>query len=183
VVNGHVYPQLPTYRQRNFVHHNNRDGTFSEVGAQLGAPFAEKRTGRGAAFGDMDNDGDVDVVINNLDGPPQVLRNDGGNANNSILIETIGVKSNREGIGTRVKLVSGDLTQIDEVHSGGSYLSQNDVRLHFGLEKRTKVDLIEVHWPSGTVDKVIDVGVNKILTIKEGRGIVEQKDFKNGAQR
>ena len=131
----------------------------------------------------MDNDGDVDVVINNLDGPPQVLRNDGGNANNSVLIKTIGVKSNREGIGTRVKLVSGDLTQIDEVHSGGSYLSQNDLRLHFGLEKRTKVDLIEVHWPSGTVDKVIDVGVNKILTIKEGRGVVERKDFKNGAQR
>lgn len=182
VVNGHVYPQLPSYRQRNFVHHNNRDGTFTEVGEQLGAPFAEKRTGRGAAFGDIDNDGDVDVVINNLDGPPQVLRNDGGNVSNSILIKTIGVKSNRDGIGARVKIVSGDLTQIDEVHSGGSYLSQNDLRLHFGLEKRTKVNLIEVRWPSGTVDKIPDAGVNKIITIKEGQGIVEQKDFKNGAQ-
>src|SRR5882672_479549 len=129
----------------------------------------------------MDNDGDVEVVINNLDGPPQVLRNDGGNANNSVLIKTIGVKSNREGIGTRVKLVSGDLTQIDEVHSGGSYLSQNDLRLHFGLEKRTKVDLIEVRWPSGIIDKITDAGVNKIITIKEGQGIVEQKDFRNGA--
>jgi enediyne biosynthesis protein E4 len=182
VVNGHVYPQLATYRQRNFVHHNNRDGTFTEVGAQLGAPFAEQRTGRGAAFGDIDNDGDVDVVINNLDGPPQLLRNDGGNANNSILIKTIGVKSNRDGIGARVKVVSGDLTQITEVYSGGSYLSQNDLRLHFGLEKRTKVDLIEVHWPSGTVDKIFDSAVNKIITIKEGRGIVDQKEFKNGAQ-
>lgn len=182
VVNGHVYPQLPTYRQRNLAHHNNRDGTFTEVGAQLGAPFAEKRTGRGAAFGDIDNDRDIDVIINNLDGPPQVLRNDGGNANNSVFIKTVGVKSNRDGIGARVKIVSGDLTQIDEVHSGGSYLSQNDLRLHFGLEQRTKIDLIEVYWPSGTVDKVTATGVNKILTIKEGQGVVEQKDFKNNSR-
>jgi hypothetical protein len=183
VVNGHVYPQLPTYRQRNFVHHNNRDGTFEEVGAQLGAAFAEKRTGRGAAFGDIDNDGDVDVVINNLDGPPQVLRNDGGNANNSILIKTIGVKSNRDGIGARVKVVAGDLTQIDEVHSGDSYLSQSDLRLPFGLEKRTKIDLIEVQWPSGTVDKINGVGTNKILTIKEGQGLISQKDFNSPARK
>jgi hypothetical protein len=182
VVNGHVYPQLPTYRQRNFVHHNNRDGTFTEVGLQLGAPFAERRTGRGAAFGDIDNDGDTDVVISNLDGPPQVLRNDGGNAGNSILIKMVGVKSNRDGIGARVKIVAGDLTQIAEVYSGGSYISQNDLRLPFGLEKRTKVNLIEVHWPSGTVDKISDTGVNKIITIKEGQGIVELKDFKSRAQ-
>ena len=183
VVNGHVYPQLPTYRQRNFVHHNNRDGTFEEVGAQLVAAFAEKRTGRGEAFGDIDNDGDVDVVINNLDGSPQVLRNDGGNANNSILIKTIGVKSNRNGIGARVKVVAGDLTQIDEVHSGDSYLSQSDLRLPFGLEKRTKIDLIEVHWPSGTVDKINGVGTNKILTIKEGQGLISQKDFNSPARK
>ena len=182
VVNGHVYPQLPTYRQRNFVHHNNRDGTFTEVGEQLGAPFLEKRTGRGAAFGDIDNDGDVDVVINNLDGPPQVLRNDGGNANNSVLIKTIGVKSNRDGIGTRVKIISGNLTQIGEVYSGGSYLSQSDLRLRFGLEQQTKIDLIEVHWPSGAIDKVANVSANKTLTIKEGQGLIEQKDFKRGAQ-
>jgi hypothetical protein len=178
VVNGHVYPQLPTYRQRNFVHRNNRDGTFTEVGAQLGAPFAEKRTGRGAAFGDIDNDGDLDVVINNLDGPPQVLRNDGGNAGNSVLIKTIGVKSNRDGIGARVKIISGDLTQIGEVYSGGSYLSQSDLRVHFGLEKRTNIDLIEVHWPSGMVDRVTNVGANKILTIKEGQGMIAQRDLK-----
>src|SRR6267154_895493 len=172
VVNGHVYPQLPTYRQRNLVHHNNRDGTFTEVGVQLGSPFEEKRTGRGAAFGDIDNDGDVDVVINNLDGAPQLLRNDGGNANNSVLIKTIGVKSNRDGIGARVKIVSSDLTQIGEVYSGGSYLSQSDLRVTFGLGKRTKIDLIEVHWPSGSVDRIANAGVNKILTIKEGQGIV-----------
>ncbi len=183
VINGHVYPQLPSYRQRNFVHHNNHDGTFTEVGAQLGAPFTEKRTGRGAAFGDLDNDGDTDLVINNLDGPPQVLRNDGGNGNNSILIKAVGVKSNRDGIGARIKVVSGELTQSDEIHSGGSYLSQSDLRLHFGLEKRTKIDLIEVHWPSGTVDKIEGAKVNTIVTIKEGQGIVEQKDYNMRAPR
>jgi len=182
VINGHVYPQLPTYKQRNLVHHNNHDGTFSEVGAQLGAPFAEKRTGRGAAFGDIDNDGDVDVIINNLDGAPQLLRNDGGNTNNSVLIKTIGVKSNRDGIGARVIIVSGDLKQVEDVHSGGSYISQNDLRLHFGLETRTKIDLIEVRWPSGAVDKITGASANKILTIKEGQGLISQKDLNRGSR-
>jgi hypothetical protein len=179
VINGHVYPQLPTYKQRNLVHHNNRDGTFSEVGAQLGAPFEEKRTGRGAAFGDIDNDGDVDLIINNLDGSPQLLRNDGGSENKSVLIKTLGVKSNRDGIGARVTIVSGDLKQVEDVHSGGSYISQNDLRLHFGLEARTKIDSIEVRWPSGVVDKVTGVSPNKIITIKEGQGLISQKDFSN----
>ncbi len=183
VVNGHVYPQIPGYQQRNLIHRNNRNGTFTEVAAQLGAPFAEKRVGRGAAFGDMDNDGDVDVVINNLDGAAQILRNDGGNAANSVLIKTVGVRSNRYGIGARVKVVAGDLTQLDEVRSGASYISHNDLRLHFGLEKRAKIDSIEVRWPSGVVDKINDTGVNKILTVKEGSGLVEQKDYKNGSRK
>ena len=183
VANGHAYPQRGHYRQREFLHHNNQDGTFSEVASQLGSTLMEERAGRGVAFGDIDNDGDVDIVVNDLDGSPQLLRNDGGNTNNSVLIKMIGVKSNRDGIGARVKIVSGDLTQIDEVHSGGSYLSQSDLRLPFGLEKRTKIDLIEVHWPSGTVDKVANAGVNKIITIKEGQGVVEQKESKKVAQR
>ena len=183
VANGHVYPQIPTYRQRNLVHHNNRDGTFTEVAAQLGAPFLEKGVARGAVFGDLDNDGDVDIVINNLDGAAQVLRNDGGNTSNSVLIKTVGVKSNRDGIGARVKVVSGDLTQVDEVRSGDSYISQSDLRLHFGLEKRTKIDLIEVRWPSGTVDKITNITANKILTIKEGQGLISQKDFNNSQRR
>ena len=183
VANGHVYPQMQNYRQRSLLYKNNRDGTFSEVAAQYGAPLMEQRVGRGVAFGDIDNDGDVDLVINDLDAPPQLLRNDGGNANNAVLIKTVGGKSNRDGIGARVKIVAGDLTQIDEVRSGGSYISQSDLRLHFGLEKRTKIDLIEVRWPDGVIDKLTDVGVNKILTIKEGQGLVAQKDFNAAVRR
>ncbi|MDT5157465.1 MAG: enediyne biosynthesis protein [Acidobacteriota bacterium] len=183
VANGHVYPQLENYRQRKLLHHNNRDGTFTEVAEQTGAPLAEKRVGRGVAFGDIDNDGDVDLVVGDLDGPPQLLRNDGGNANNSVLIKTIGVKANRDGIGARVKIVSGDLVQVDEVRSGGSYLSQSDLRLHFGLGARTKIDLIEVRWPGGAVDKITGASAGKILTIKEGQGLVEQKDFSRAPRR
>jgi len=173
VANGHAYPQRDRYRQRKLLHRNNRDGTFSEVADQLGSALMEERASRGTAFGDIDNDGDVDIVVNDLDSAPQLLRNEGGNKNNWILVKTIGTKSNRNGIGARVKVVSGDLIQVDEVRSGGSYISQNDLRLHFGLEKRTSVDLIQVRWPSGAVDTLTNVSVNKIVTVKEGKGLVD----------
>lgn len=178
VANGHVYPQIKNFHQRNFVHRNMRNGTFTELAEQLGAAFAEKRAARGTAFGDIDNDGDVDVVVSYLGGSGQVLRNDGGNANNAVWIKTVGVRSNRDGVGARVRVVAGDLTQKDEVRSGDSYISQSDLRLHFGLERRTKIDLIEIRWPNGTIDKITDAKVNKLITVKEGHGVVEQKDFK-----
>jgi len=173
VANGHAYPQRDRYRQRKLLHRNNRDGTFSEVAAQFGSALMEERASRGTAFGDIDNDGDVDIVVNDLDSAPQLLRNDGGNKNNWISVKTIGVKSNRNGIGAKVKVVSGDLVQLDEVRSGGSYISQNDLKLHFGLEKRNVVDLIQVRWPSGVVDNLTNVSVNKIVTVKEGKGLVQ----------
>jgi hypothetical protein len=174
VVNGHVYPQLATaklkiaYAQRKLFYRNNRNGAFAEIGAEAGPVMNEPAVSRGAAFGDLDNDGDIDVVINNLDGAPTLLRNDGGNRNNFLVVNLIGGKSNRSAFAAQVRVVAGDLVQIAERRSGGSYISQNDVRLHFGLEKRTKIDAVEVRWPSGVVEKFANIPINRLINVKEG---------------
>jgi enediyne biosynthesis protein E4 len=174
VVNGHVYPQVDraglstAYRQPKLLYRNKRDGTFTEVGQEAGPAMTAAEVGRGAAFGDLDNDGDVDVVINNLDGPPSVLRNDGGSRNSFITVDLVGRPSNRSAFGARVKVTSGDLVQIAERRSGGSYISQNDTRLHFGLETRTKIDAVEVRWPAGTTQTFTGLPANTFVRITEG---------------
>ena len=176
-VNGHVYPQMEnasvgtTYRQRMLLFHNERDGKFAEVAAESGSALMIPRVSRGVAFGDLDNDGYIDAVINNLDGGPTILKNDGGSHNNWITVKLLGSGKNRDVVGARVKIVSDDLTQWDEVHAGGSYLSSNDPRLHYGLGKKNKVSLIEIHWPDGKIDTVANVSANNFLTIEEGKGI------------
>ena len=128
-----------------------------------------KLSSRGAGFDDLDNDGDIDVVILNSRREPTLLRNDSNNENHWIQIRLQGVKTNRDGVGARVKVVAGDLTQIDEVHSGRAYQSHYGTRLHFGLGQRERIDLIEVRWIGGEVDVVKDVQADQILGITELR--------------
>ena len=138
----------------------------------MGAALSVPRVSRGAAFGDLDNDGDIDIVVGDLDGPPVILRNDGGNRNNWITLELRGARSNRLALGARVKVVTGKLAQVDEVRSGGSYLSQNDLRLHFGLGKAERVDRVEIRWPSGKTEALTNLAARSFYTVKEGEGIV-----------
>ena len=142
-------------------------GTFVNVSDSGGDGLRVKAVGRGVAFDDLDNDGRIDVVILNSRAPPTILRNESVNANHWIQVRLRGVKTNRDGVGARVKVVAGDLTQIDEVHSGRGYQSHYGTRLHFGLGKRERVDRIEVHWIGGGVDVLEDVRVDQCLTITE----------------
>ena len=186
IANGHVYPQIAgrklhlTYKQPRLLYRNMRNGRFEDVSAQAGAAIREEHLGRGCAFGDFDNDGDVDVIVNNLDGPPSLLRNDGGNRNAWILVKCVGTRSNRSAIGTRVKVTAGGRTQMDEVMSGSSYYSQSDFRLHFGLGAATRVDAIEIAWPSGAKETHRDLAANHLYTCREGEGIVGQRAFGSG---
>jgi hypothetical protein len=178
IVNGHVYPQIEgaypggMYRQRKLFYRNLRDGTFAETTAEMGAALTERRASRGAAFGDYDEDGDVDVIVNDLDGPPMLLRNDGGErAGRWLSLKLIGTKSNRNAVGARVRLKAGGLTQVDEVHAGDSYISHSDWRLHFGLGSATTVEEVSIRWPSGAVEKLTKLPTNRVVTVVEGRGI------------
>jgi len=189
ICNGHVYPeveQLKTeagYAQRKLLYQNLRNGHFADVSFQAGPGISEPSASRGAAFGDFDNDGDIDVVVNTVNDYPQLLRCDSKLDNNWIKVRTIGTKSNRSGIGarlvciTRVPGESKPHQQIDEVRSGGGYFSQNDLRVHFGLGKSEKVDVLEVHWPSGQVDTMKDLKVNQLIFVKEGAGISRTVQF------
>jgi hypothetical protein len=156
------------------VYKNLGGGRFKDVSSELGPGISERFSSRGAAFGDFDNDGDIDALILNMNDIPSLLRNDGGNAQNWLKIKLIGTKCNRTAIGARVRVVTGNHAQMNEVHSGASVMSQSDLRLHFGLGKAPLADVVEVKWPTTQkVERFTQVKANQILTIREGSGIVD----------
>jgi hypothetical protein len=181
IANGHVYAQLAgrklhlTYRQPKVLYRNLGNGRFEDASAKAGAAIGVENLGRGCAFGDFDNDGDVDVIVNNLDGPPTLLRNDGGHRNNWVLIKCVGTRSNRSAIGTRLKVTTGGRSQLDEVRSGSGYYSQNDLRLHFGLGHAARADTLELAWPSGVKETFKDLPANHLFVVQEAKGIVSRQ--------
>jgi len=175
VVNGHVYPQLDKvklgasagYRQRKLLYHNRGDGTFEEVAARYGPVLMDERVSRGLAAGDLDDDGGIDVVINDLDGSPQILHNELSPRGGWIIVKLTGKAPNTDAIGAIVTVTTGTTRQRAVVQSGTSYLSQNDMRQHFGLGAATTVDSIEVLWPDGTTSRQTGVKPNQIVTLRQ----------------
>jgi hypothetical protein len=178
VVNGHVYPQLDQarlgasagYRQRKLLYRNRRDGTFDEIAAQFGQVMTDPRVGRGLAIGDLDNDGRLDVVVNNLDGSPELLHNELADPGTWLQVKLAGKAPNTDAVGAIVRVRSGSAVQTRIVQSGTSYLSQNDMRLHFGLGLAPRADAIDVLWPDGTTSTLADVNTNQIVTIRQPAG-------------
>jgi len=177
-VTGHVYPQvdsLPsgaTYREPKLLRMNQKDGNFCDASDQAGPALMEKRVSRGLAVADLFNDGNMDVVISDIDGAPMILKNHGVAGRHWVSFELAGTKSNRLAIGARIKVIAGGMTQTDEIHSGGSYLSQNDLRLHFGLGAATRIDRVEIFWPSGKTDSLTNLAADEFYSVLEGSGIV-----------
>ncbi|MGH9757490.1 MAG: CRTAC1 family protein [Candidatus Acidiferrales bacterium] len=189
ICNGHVYPEVEQikteagYAQQKLLYRNLRDRRFEDVSMRGGTGITTPSPSRGCAFGDFDNDGDIDVIVNTVNDFPQLLRCDSRLKNNWLKVRTIGTKSNRSGIGARLRCVTQPPdeaalhSQIDEVRSGGSYMSQSDLRVHFGLGKAERVRLLEIRWPSGMVDSLKDVAPNQLIFVKEGQGIVHAMKF------
>lgn len=186
-VNGHVYPEVDQYnfgesfKNPRIVYRNLGDGKFQDVSAEMGPGISERYSSRGAAFGDYMNNGCMDALVLNLNDPPSLLRNEGGNKQNWIKVKLVGTHCNRTAIGARVRVITGKHIQMDEVHSGTSVMSQSDLRLHFGVGHNQTVDALEVKWPTtGKVERFEKVAVNQILTIREGAGIVGKYTPKAG---
>jgi enediyne biosynthesis protein E4 len=176
-VNGHVYPEIDRlkseirFKQKRNVYRNLGDGRFQDVSDQAGPSILQPSVSRGSAMGDFDNDGDVDVLISNINDVPSLLRNDLLPGQHWIEIKAIGARSNRSAIGTRIRCITGNRQQLGQIRSGGSFLSQSDLRVHFGLGKATRVDSLEVQWPNGSTDRFRDIGIDQIHYIDETSGI------------
>ena len=181
IVNGHILDNISLYHadtayaEPKLMFRNTGKGVFQNVSDRLGADFLAAKVSRGAAIGDFDNDGDLDILVSNNGQAPQLLRNDGGNRNHWLEILLVGTRSNRDGVGSRVKLVAGDLALHDQRKGGMSFQSAQDPRLHFGLGSRLRIDSLEVHWPSGELTKLMNIDSDQIVTIKEGTGIVPRQ--------
>ncbi len=177
-VTGHVYPQvdsLPSgggYREPKMFHLNQKDGTFCDASDLAGKALMERHVSRGLAVGDLFNDGNMDIVVGDIDGGPMVLRNRGISGRHWVSFELTGTKSNRLALNARITIVADGMTQTDEVHSGGSYLSQNDLRIHFGLANATKIDKVEIRWPSGHSEVLTNLAVDKHYSVIEANGVV-----------
>jgi hypothetical protein len=173
LVNGHVFPEVERlgtdihYRDRAILYRNLGGGKFADISESAGPGVLERHPARGAAFADYDNDGLIEVLINNQNEPPSLLKQAMRPANHWTLLQLTGRRSNRSGLGARVRVTAGGRTQIDEVRSGGSYLSQNDLRLHFGLGAAEKMDRIEIEWPSGIPQTLRDVPADRVVQIVE----------------
>jgi len=183
IVNGHVIDNTALFRagsthaQRKLLFQNTNGRRFAEISQQSGSGFAKDGVGRTLIGGDIDNDGDIDLVVTNNGGAAEILRNTGGNARNAIEIRVVGTRSNRDGLGARLTITAGGRTQVREIKSGSSYLGQNDLRAHVGLGEATRVDRIDVRWPAGQTESIRDVAANQIVTVTEGKGITSQSPF------
>jgi hypothetical protein len=176
LVNGHVYPEVDSqhlgsnFQEPRILYHNNGDGKFTDISPTSGPGITNAISSRGLAIGDLWNDGRISAVVSNMNAPPSLLANQARNGNHWIAIRTIGSKSNRDGIGARIRVKVGTRILIDEVRSGSSFISNNDMRVHFGLGSVTKIDWVEVRWPSGALEKFENLPVDSIHTVKEGSG-------------
>jgi enediyne biosynthesis protein E4 len=176
LVNGHVYPEVQRvqteagYKQRKIVYRNLANGRFEDVSERLGPPVTTPAAGRGAAFADLDNDGDIDVVVNNVHAEPDLFRLDSPPGAHWTTLKLIGTRSNRSAIGARVRLFSSDGVQLQEVRGGGSYFSQNDLRVHFGLGRSAVMERLEIRWPNGLEEQWKNLDVDRIVTLTEGTG-------------